>query len=273
MPALKKHKREAETPSKNNNPHHLFTVHITHHSFSMDSSPALLPVQLPSHFTEEQLVVTDKLVNSASCSNPIPSNQITIPGPLHDLETNAFWDGPLSPHTVQNILAGHKNLAPAQLWALVASLATTIQQRETIYNSKATHFQKHLANVTAECQALKQHLQDIDGELLLCPNGYEDNNGRLPLLTIPGPDGDHPAVFIKQLDDGRVAGLSAMARGEHDAHIVDLFTAPALNEQPLEPLPHWFHAHLWGDTTDFHPLHEAIIALDDWGILAKVQQY
>ena len=64
-----------------------------------------------------------------------------------------------------------------------------------------------------------------------------------------------------------------MARGEHDAHIVDLFTAPALDEQPLKPLPHWFCACLWGNTTDFHPLHEAIIALNDWGILAKVQQY
>ena len=108
---------------------------------------------------------------------------------------------------------------------------------------------------------------------MLCPNGYEDNNGRLPLLTIPGPDGDHPAVFIKQLDDGRVAGLSTMARGEHDACIVNLFTAPALNEQPLKPLPHWFHACLWGDNTDFHPLCKAVITLDDWGILAKVQQY
>ena len=239
----------------------------------MDSSPAPLPVQLPGHFTEEQLVVTDKLVDFALHSDPIPSNQITIPRPLHNLKTNAFWDGPLSPQTVQNVLTGHENLAPAQLWALVTGLTTTIQQRETIYNSKASHFQKHLADINTECQALKQHIQDIDGELLLCPNGYEDNNGRLPLLTIPGPDGDHPAVFIKQLDNGRVVGLSAVARGEHDAHIINLFAAPALDEQPLEPLPHWFCACLWGNTTDFHPLHEAIITLNDWGILAEVQQY
>ena len=64
-----------------------------------------------------------------------------------------------------------------------------------------------------------------------------------------------------------------MARGEHDAHIINLFTAPALNEQPLEPLPHWFCTRLWGDTTNFHLLHEAIIALNNWGILAEVQQY
>ena len=107
----------------------------------------------------------------------------------------------------------------------------------------------------------------------MCPNGYEDNNGRLPLFTIPGPDGEHPAVFVKQLDDGRVPGLSTVARGEHDAHIIDLFTAPALDEQPLKPLPHWFCTCLWGDTANFHPLHKAIIALDNWGILAEVQQY
>ena len=64
-----------------------------------------------------------------------------------------------------------------------------------------------------------------------------------------------------------------MARGKHDAHIIKLFAAPALNEQPLEPLPHWFHTHLWGDDTNFHLLHKAIITLNNWGILTEVQQY
>ena len=201
MPALGKHKREAETPNKNNNPFH-HNIQITHHSFIMAFSPTLLPVQLPGHLEHESVIVTDQLVDSASCSDPIPSNQIAIPRPLHDLKTNAFWDGPLSLCTVQNVLTGHENLAPAQLCSLVAGLATTLQQREEIYNSKANHFWKHLANVNAECQALKQCIQDIDEELLLCPDGYEDNAESLPLLTVPGPDGDSPAVFIKQLNDG-----------------------------------------------------------------------
>ena len=62
-----------------------------------------------------------------------------------------------------------------------------------------------------------------------------------------------------------------MARGKHDACVVKLFAALALNDQPLEPLPHWFCAHLWGNNTDFHPLHKAIIALNDQGILAEIQ--
>ena len=102
--------------------------------------PATLQVQLPGHLKSESVIITDQLVNSSLCSDPIPSNQITIPGPLHDLKTNTFWDGPLSPHTVQNILVGHENLAPAQLQALVAGLTTTLQQREEVYNSEANHF-------------------------------------------------------------------------------------------------------------------------------------
>ena len=272
MLALGKHKREAETPGENNNPHSLI-IQTIHHSFPMAFSPALLLVQLPGHLESELVIISDQLVDSTSHPNPVPSSQISIPRPLHNLETNAFWDRPLSPHTVQNILARHKNLTPAQLWALIASLATTLQQREEVYNSEANHFRQHLADVNAKCSTLKQHIQDIDGEPLLCPDGFEDNNGQLPLFTIPNASGESPAIFIKQLDDGRVAGLSAMARGKHDACIINLFTTLTLDEQPLEPLPHWFRAHLWGNDTDFHPLRKAVIALDNWGILAEIQQY
>ena len=176
MPAFEKHKREAETPGKNSNSHPLI-VQTIHHSFPMAFSPAPLPVQLPRHLESESVVITDQLVDSASHPNPIPSNQIPIPRPLHDLKTNAFWDGPLSPCTVQNILTGHENLAPAQLQALITGLTTTLQQREEVYNSEANHFRQHLVDVNAECSALKQCIQDIDGEPLLCPDGFEDNNG------------------------------------------------------------------------------------------------
>ena len=106
----------------------------------MAPSPAPLPVQLPSHLKHELVVITKQLVDSALCTNPVPSNQIAIPRPLHDLKTNAFWDGPLSSHMVQSVLTGHENLTPTQLWALIMGLATTLHQREEVYNSKANHF-------------------------------------------------------------------------------------------------------------------------------------
>ena len=48
-------------------------------------------------------------------------------------------------------------------------------------------------------------------------------------FTVPGPGGDSPAIFIKQLDDRQMARLSAIARGEHDAYVVNLFATPSLN--------------------------------------------
>ena len=113
----------------------------------MAFSPAPLLVQLPSHLKHELFIITNQLVNIASCSDPVPSNQIAIPRPLHDLKANTFWDRSLSPCMVQNVLIGHKNLTPAQLQALIAGLATTLQQREELYNSKANHFRKHLTDV------------------------------------------------------------------------------------------------------------------------------
>ena len=68
-----------------------------------------------------------------------------------------------------------------------------------------------------------------------------------------------------------MVGLSTMARGKHNAHIIDLFAALALDDRPLKPLPHWFCTCLWGDNTDFHPLQEAVIMLDNWDILTEVQ--
>ena len=76
----------------------------------MAFSPAPLLVQLPSYLKSELVIITDQLVDSTTCPDPIPLNQIAIPRPLHDLKTNTFWDGPLSPCTVQNILVGLKNL-------------------------------------------------------------------------------------------------------------------------------------------------------------------
>ena len=112
--ALEQHKREAESPHKNSNLHYHF-IWIIHHSSPMAFSPAPLLVQLPGHLKHELVIVTNQFINSTTCTDPIPLNQITIPGPLHNLETNAFWDRPLFPCTVQNVLAGHKNLAPTQL--------------------------------------------------------------------------------------------------------------------------------------------------------------
>ena len=67
---------------------------------------------------------------------------------------------------------------------------------------------------------LRQQADDDDDDdgLAKCPPGYEENNRHLPNFTIPLEDRtERFTCFIKQLNDGRAAGLHSQAKGEEDA--------------------------------------------------------
>jgi hypothetical protein len=192
---------------------------------------------------------------------------------MHDLATNAHWDGPLSPNTVQAVVCSHENLTPAQLWALINELFTTLQQRDRAYQDGQHHIKEALNITNKERLELKAQLNAIAGEPLKCPTGFKPNDRWFLHFTIPGATGEEVACYVKQLDDGQLAGITALAMGKHDVHVTKIYAQPDLDEWPLEPLPSWFHTNLWGDPTTFHPLHEAIIATDDWGLLAEALWY
>ncbi|KAH9961002.1 hypothetical protein BJV74DRAFT_890773 [Russula compacta] len=239
------------------------------------SSPVPVPVPAPAtRVATEEAVRPPSAVASPGRPTTAPSSStIRLPGTFPDLETNAFWEGPLSPGTVQSILDGYENLGPVQLRQLASGLTSTLQQREALFQDEARCLKRQFKEVNRDNRELKAQIQQINGEPLLCPNRYIENEGRLPEFTITTPDGKKPAVFIKQLDDGRVAGLAANVTGDHDTQIIELYARPEFDDYPLSPLPPWFRAHLWGTEIDYHPLCEAIINLDDWPLLAEVTRY
>ena len=74
-----------------------------------------------------------------------------------------------------------------------------------------------MEGLEAEITVLRQQADDDSDGLAKCPPGYKENNGRLPNFTIPLDNGTKWfTCFIKQLDDGRVAGLHSLAKGEED---------------------------------------------------------
>ena len=86
-----------------------------------------------------------------------------------------------------------------------------IRIRDDVHREKVEGLKADIAN-------LQQQVDDNGDGLAKCPPGYEENNGRLPNFTIPLDDGtERFACFIKQLDDGRVAGLHSGAKSEEDA--------------------------------------------------------
>ena len=121
------------------------------------------------------------------------------------------WGFPLSPTSVQNILAATPNPTPDQFRLIINGLAATIRIRDDVHREKVEGLEANIAN-------LQQQVDDNGDGLAKCPPGYEENNGRLPNFTIPLDDGtERFACFIKQLNDGRAAGLHSGAKSEEEA--------------------------------------------------------
>ena len=179
------------------------------------------------------------------------------------------WGFPLSPTSVQNVLAATPNLTPDQFRSIINGLAATIRIRDDVHREKVEGLEADIANLQQQID------NDNDDGLAKCLPGYEENNGRLPNFTIPLDDGtERFACFIKQLDDGRVAGLHSGYKGKEDAHIIELYASPDyVSDKPLEPLPTWLHRRLWGDRTSYSILEDAVNDLDDWGLLADIHRY
>ena len=193
---------------------------------------------------------------------------LTKEGAKIAIATIDSWGFPLSPTSVQNVLAATPNPTPDQFKSIINGLATTIRIRDNVHREKVEGLEADIANL--------QQQVDNDGDgLAKCPPGYKENNGRLPNFTIPLDDGtERFACFIKQLNDGRVVGMHSGANSEEDARIIELYASPNYSsDKPFEPLPTWLRHRLWGDCATYAILKDTVNDLDDWGLLTDVHRY
>ena len=149
---------------------------------------------------------------SLGANNSLQARDLTEEGARITLATTDSWGFPLSPTSVQNILATTPNPSPDQFRSIINGLTNTIRIRDNVHREK-------VEGLEAKIMVLQQQINNNDNDgLAKCPPGYEENNGRLPNFTIPLDDGTEQfTCFIKQLDNGRVAGLHSEAKGEEDA--------------------------------------------------------
>ena len=205
---------------------------------------------------------------SLGTNDSFQCRDLTEEGAKIAIATIDSWGFLLSPTSIQNVLTATPNPTPDQYKSIINGLATTIRIRDDVHREKVEGLEADIANLQ----------QQIDGDrdgLAKCPPGYEENNGRLPNFTIPLDDGTEQfACFIKQLDNGRVAGLHSGAKSEEDAQIIELYASPDYaSDKPLEPLPTWLRRRLWGDCTTYAILEDAVNNLDDWGLLTDIHRY
>src|SRR6266403_2752442 len=122
--------------------------------------------------------------------------------------------GRLSPQLVRNAIAT-TNLDPPMLHTIINALVETSNSRHQQYQRQVrAQDQEHKAVIDKLEEDLKfaqSRLLNYQETFVKAPDRYIANN-RLPTFTIPlGEGSDVLAKWVKQLDDGHVAGYS-----EHD---------------------------------------------------------
>ena len=182
-------------------------------SKSLTTIASSAPLPIPMHISSpEQTTKCFPGHLSLRTNNSLQVQGLTEEGAKIAIATIDSWGFPLSPTSIQNVLAATPNPSPDQFRTIINGLTNTIRIRDDIHREK-------VEGLKAEITMLQQQGNDNNNDgLAKCPPGYEENNGCLPNFTIPLDDGtERFTCFIEQLDDGRAAGLHSQAKGEEDA--------------------------------------------------------
>jgi hypothetical protein len=177
----------------------------------------------------------------------------------------------MSPNTVATTLAAHPDLNADILRAITKGLLATIAQHDVQEKIEIRRLNEQIRGLH-DCV---EHYKNIFEK---APDGYIDNEGRVPHFYIPLGDGVFkPAKWIKKLEDGRVAGFHADQGPNESPYIIDLYaeadTVGHDESNPIEPLPAWFCALLIGPSSDFVHLQCDIGDLDNWGLAREIARF
>ena len=179
----------------------------------------------------------------------------------------AFQPPPLSPRTALQIVEGPHDVGLVLVTNIAKGLAATLERCDQAYAEEKDRLQDRI-------RGLEDKVEHYKATFVHPPEGYVENNDHYPSLTIPVSHGlFRPAKWIKQLDSGRVAMLSAQDGPNTEPYITDIYASPIYGSSPAEPMPYWFQDLLTRPSTLFLTLRDAIADLDDWGILADVLRF
>ena len=97
----------------------------------------------------------------------------------------------------------------------------------------------------------------------------------MPQFYIPLGNGvHHPTEWIKRLGNGRVASFHKGQGPNESLYVIDLYaqadTIGHGKENPIEPLPTWFHALLLRPSSNFIHLQNKVEDLNNWGLAREV---
>ena len=205
---------------------------------------------------------------------PIEQPQLTI-APDSDTEEGEIVDRvhrhnyPLFPQSSLNVRQGHPELDASTLRTIAIGLANTAIGRT---------FQ-HL-EAKSEIEQLRKELTDLRAEMSRqpdaeCPEGFEENHGRLPDFVIPDADNVMRQPRYVKLGNGPVPfALGTLGQEGDPVFQYDLYAAPSyICDSPTEPLPMWLIDAIGGKSSSYHQAVDLAHSTDDWGLAVEVACY
>ena len=176
---------------------------------------------------------------------------------------------PLSPQSSLNVMQGHPELDAGTLRTIAIGLANTAIGRT---------FQ-HL-EAKSEIEQLRKELTDLRAEMSRqpdadCPEGFEENHGRLPDFVIPDSDNVMRQARYVKLGNGPIPfALGTLGQEGDPVFKYDLYAAPSyIRNSPTEPLPMWLIDAIGGKSSSYHQAIDLARSTDDWGLAAEVARY
>jgi hypothetical protein len=197
---------------------------------------------------------------------PIPFNPVAAD--LTNLTPNYVL---VSPQTAVNILTTQPDLKK-MVCAIAYGLVSTVHQWEVAHTLETKERDK-TNRILQQC--LKQYAEKVNRDFFLlgCPNGYEENQGRVS-TQIPVEGGYFVnAKFVRLQDDGRALLLTGKEHNK-DPCAIELYLMPDYSSTDFaDPLPVWFNTLLNGPTPAYHTLHRAVATLNDWNAIAEIEHF
>ena len=155
---------------------------------------------------------------------------------------------PLSPQSSLNVMQGHPELDAGTLCTIAIGLANmaigrTFQHLEA--KSEIEQLRKELTDLRAEMS------RQPDAE---CPEGFEENHGRLPDFVIPDADNIMRQARYIKLGNGPVPfALGTLGQEGDPVFQYNLYAAPSyIRDSPTEPLPMWLIDAIGGKSSSYH---------------------
>ena len=169
---------------------------------------------------------------------------------------------PLSPQSSLNVMQGHPELDAGTLRTI--AIGRTFQHLEA--KTEIEQLRKELTNLRAEMS------RQPDAE---CPEGFEENHGRLPDFVIPDTDNVmRQARYVKLGNDSVPFALGTLGQEGDPVFKYDLYAAPSyIRDSPTEPLPMWLIDAIGGKSASYHQAMDLARSTDDWGLAAEVARY